>query len=317
MTSAAPARLDGSQFRHGAVFYRGLEEFTGVVAPFIREGLAAREPVLVAELPDRIDALEAELGPDATAVSFLDMAELGANPARIIPAWRGFVEQHAGSAVRGVGEPVWAGRSSAELDECRLHESLLNVAFDDLVSDFRLLCPYDAGALPGAVLADAQRTHPVVGAARQRATYGATYGGHAHALGEFRRALPGPAGVLEQMEFGAEDLAGLRSVVHRLCELVRLPGEVVEDLVLATHELASNSVVHGGGGGLLRGWREGQALVLEVSDPGVIADPLVGREQPAPLSEGGRGVWMANQLCDLVQVRSGADGTSVRVYTWL
>jgi anti-sigma regulatory factor (Ser/Thr protein kinase) len=313
VTSAAPVHLDGSQFRHAALFYRGLEEFTGTVAPFIREGLAASEPVLVAELPDRIDALEAELGPDATRVSSLDMAELGANPARIIPAWRGFVEQHAGSAVRGVGEPVWAGRSPAELDECRLHESLLNVAFDDVVSDFRLLCPYDADALPGAVLADAQRTHPVVGPVRQRATYE----GHAHALGEFRRALPGPSEVLERMEFGAEDLTGLRSVVHRLCELVRLRGDVVEDLVLATHELASNSVIHGGGGGLLRGWREDEALVLEICDTGVIADPLVGRAQPAPLSEGGRGVWMANQLCDLVQVRSGDDGTSVRVYSWL
>jgi anti-sigma regulatory factor (Ser/Thr protein kinase) len=313
VTSAAPVHLDGSQFRHAALFYRGLEEFTGTVAPFIREGLAASEPVLVAELPDRIDALEAELGPDATRVSFLDMAELGANPARIIPAWRGFVEQHAGSAVRGVGEPVWAGRSPAELDECRLHESLLNVAFDDVVSDFRLLCPYDADALPGTVLVDAQRTHPVAGPAPQLATYE----GHAHALGEFRRALPGPTGVLEQMEFGAEDLTGLRSVVHRLCELVRLPGHVVEDLVLATHELASNSVIHGGGGGLLRGWREEEALVLEVSDDGVIADPLVGRAHPAPLSESGRGVWLANQLCDLVQVRSGGGGTSVRVYTWL
>ena len=26
---------------------------------------------------------------------------------------------------------------------------------------------------------------------------------------------------------------------------------------------------------------------------------------------------MANQLCDLVQVRSGADGTQVRLWTWV
>jgi hypothetical protein len=26
---------------------------------------------------------------------------------------------------------------------------------------------------------------------------------------------------------------------------------------------------------------------------------------------------MANQLCDLVQVRSGADGTTIRIHTWL
>ena len=29
---------------------------------------------------------------------------------------------------------------------------------------------------------------------------------------------------------------------------------------------------------------------------------------------GGRGVWLANQLCDLVQIRSGAAGTVVRLH---
>jgi anti-sigma regulatory factor (Ser/Thr protein kinase) len=37
-----------------------------------------------------------------------------------------------------------------------------------------------------------------------------------------------------------------------------------------------------------------------------------------PLSdEGGRGLWLANQLCDLVQIRSGENGTVVRLLTWL
>ena len=32
---------------------------------------------------------------------------------------------------------------------------------------------------------------------------------------------------------------------------------------------------------------------------------------------GGRGLWIANQLCDLVQVRSGAAGTTVRLHARL
>jgi hypothetical protein len=28
----------------------------------------------------------------------------------------------------------------------------------------------------------------------------------------------------------------------------------------------------------------------------------------------GRGVWMANQLCDLVQIRTYADGNAVRLH---
>ncbi len=86
--------------------------------------------------------------------------------------------------------------------------------------------------------------------------------------------------------------------------------------MLAVHELACNSIEHGGGAGLLRGWTEPASLVLEVADGGVIDDPLVGREQALDLSEAGRGIWMANHLCDLVQVRSGHAGTTVRLHTW-
>jgi anti-sigma regulatory factor (Ser/Thr protein kinase) len=309
---SAPARRTRA-FRHEAVFYRGLDDFTRNVAPFVTAGLAAGEPVLVVELPDRMEALRAALGPRSDAVGFLDMVSLGANPARIIPAWRRFVEAHPGRAVRGVGEPVWQGRRAAELEECRLHESLLNLAFDELGTDFRLLCPYDASALPGEVLADAARTHPVVGSTEENPAYG----GKGQAVRELQRPLPEPPAEAELIRFGAEDLAGLRSVVHRLCQMTPLAGDAVEDLVLATHELATNSVRHGGGEGVLRGWREPGALVLEVSDRGVIRDPLVGREEAAALAEGGRGVWMANQLCDLVQVRSSAHGTSVRLHSWL
>jgi anti-sigma regulatory factor (Ser/Thr protein kinase) len=300
-------------FRHEAVFYSGLDDLVGSVAPFIRAGLAAREPVLVAELPDRVAALERALGNDAAGVTFVDMEELGRNPARIIPAWRQFVNAHPGRPVRGVGEPAWPGRSRVELDECRLHESLLNVAFDRAGAEFKLLCPYDADGLPDDVLADATRTHPSIAPT----VSSASYGGHSQAVDEFERPLTDAPDTAERMSFGAEDLAGLRSVVRRLCDMAPLARDVVDDLVLAAHELASNSIVHGGGAGVLRGWRDDRTLVIEVSDAGVITDPLVGRERVLLLAEAGRGVWMANQLCDLVQVRSSSRGTSVRLHTWL
>jgi anti-sigma regulatory factor (Ser/Thr protein kinase) len=44
---------------------------------------------------------------------------------------------------------------------------------------------------------------------------------------------------------------------------------------------------------------------------------MVGRGQQFQLTESGRGLWMANQLCDLVQVRSSQTGTTVRMHTWL
>jgi hypothetical protein len=35
---------------------------------------------------------------------------------------------------------------------------------------------------------------------------------------------------------------------------------------------------------------------------------------PDPDPESGRGLWLVNQLCDLVQIRSGPSGTTIRVH---
>ena len=84
--------------------------------------------------------------------------------------------------------------------------------------------------------------------------------------------------------------------------------------MLAVNEAAANSIVHGGGHGVLRTWSENGSLVCEVRDRGRITDPLVGRRRPPLDATTGRGVWLAHQICDLVQLRSGADGTVVRVH---
>jgi hypothetical protein len=40
---------------------------------------------------------------------------------------------------------------------------------------------------------------------------------------------------------------------------------------------------------------------------------LVGRVRPGTDACSGRGVWLVNQLCDLVQIRSAPGGSVVRV----
>jgi anti-sigma regulatory factor (Ser/Thr protein kinase) len=311
-TSCVETRTNG-RFEHEAVFYRGFEELVTVVVPFIREGIAQGEPVLVALLPDRLAAVEAALGADATRVDFVDMGELGANPACIIPEWRRFVEDTAGEGpVRGVGEPVWSGRRDAEIEEAALHEALLNLAFDGGPA-WRLMCPYDLSSLPEEVIEEARRNHPAV----RGAAAGATYAGPAHAHARFTGPLPPAPEWAERIDFGPRDLTGLRGVVARLAEQAGVRRNKADDVVLAAHELAANSLVHGGGGGVLRAWTEPDAFVVEVSDLGVIEDPLVGRDLLLELAEHGRGIWMANQLCDLVQVRSGRHGTVVRLFAWL
>jgi hypothetical protein len=57
--------------------------------------------------------------------------------------------------------------------------------------------------------------------------------------------------------------------------------------------------------------------VCEVTDPGHITGPLLlGREHPTLDRPGGRGLWLVNQLCDLVQIRTSPAGTTVRLHMW-
>ena len=296
-------------FRHEALLYAGIDEFMSAVVPFLREGAAAGERAMVAVDEHKIALLAEALGPDADCVSFVDMHDLGRNPARIMPAWLDFVAEHAGSAAgfRGVGEPVWAGRSGAELTECECHESLLNVAFDS-GPGWRLMCPYDTAGLGAAAVAVAERTHPLV-----------TSGGVTRSSGSYRQAntlgatLSGPPADADEIEFTEQDLAGLRWVVSNAAERAGLTGVRVGDLVLAVHELAANSLRHGGGHGVLRMWEDRDAFVCEVRDEGRIEEPLVGRALPALDQKGGHGLWLVNQVCDLVQLRSSPRGSVVRV----
>jgi hypothetical protein len=46
----------------------------------------------------------------------------------------------------------------------------------------------------------------------------------------------------------------------------------------------------------------------------VIDDVLLGRRRP--VDDEHDGLWHANQLCDLVQMRSSSAGTMLRVHAW-
>src|SRR5438270_6312388 len=108
-------------FRHEALLYAGEEGFLAGTAPFLRAAVEAEEPVLAMVSGAKIDMLREELGGAAAEVAFADMREVGSNPARIIPAWREFVEERGSGTrpMRGIGEPMWTERGPAELVECQ------------------------------------------------------------------------------------------------------------------------------------------------------------------------------------------------------
>lgn len=299
-------------FRHEALVYDGPDDLVRRTAPFVLEGVADGEPVMVAMTSDKLGALRAALGSDGDAVAFVDMARLGRNPAWIIPAWQRFLDEHArdGAPVRGVGEPISDQRAGEELAECQLHEQLLNVAFADR-RGFRLLCPYDAGSLGTAVLHEARCSHPVVVEDGVAAPGAVARGGGDPA--DAHAPLAPPPGSFDVLFIERRTLRDVRALVARRALEAGVTGRRVREAVSGVHELAVNSVRHGGGTGVLRVWSADDALVCEVRDRGHIADPLAGRRRPAANAVSGRGLWIATQLADLLQIRSGPGGSVLRL----
>jgi anti-sigma regulatory factor (Ser/Thr protein kinase) len=301
-------------FRHEALLYAGEDGFLAGTVRFIRAAREACEPVLAMVSADKIELLRDALGPDTAGVHFADVREVGSNPARMIPAWREFVEEHgsAGHPVRGIGEPIWADRSPAELVECQRHEALLNLAFAD-GSAMRLLCPFDTDALDSTVIAEALCSHPVIvedGVERDSDDYH----GIDVAAAPFAHPLSEPPARAAELAFAGDSLEALRQFVGERAGLAGMNAARRADLVLAANEVATNSVLHGGGDGTLLVWRDGDTLVCDLRDSGCFDHPLAGRERPRPDRVGGHGLWLANQLCDLVQVRSFPIGTVVRLH---
>ena len=299
---------DGGGYCHEALLYRGTDDLLTHTLQFVSDGVDAAEPVLVVLDEWKNDLLRDALGGDAELVQFADMAQVGANPARIIPVWQEFVDTNRGRRIRGIGEPVGAHRRGAELFECHRHEALLNIAFED--SQLWLLCPYDVETLDPAVVAEARRTHPVLRS--DEGVVSSDAYDDMMARKPFTHVLPDPAAGAEELEF--DSLREVREVVGEQALVAGIDAERAADLVVAVNEIATNSLRHGGGAGRLRVWRDEPWFVCEVRDRGLIDEPLAGRRVPPADSEGGRGLWMANQLCDLVQLESTAAGTAVRLH---
>ena len=298
-------------FRHEALFYDGDSDFLVGTVPFIRQGLERREPVLVVVSAAKIDLLRNELGEDASLVMFADMAGVGANPARIVPAWREFVDRHGDrGSLRGIGEPIWASRSEDELVECQRHESLLNVAFSGGRA-WQLLCPYDKASLPAPVLDEARRSHAYV-VERHVELPSPHYRGVAASAAEFGEPLSAVPANAASMGFSRGQLSDLRRLVAGVCAGAGLDHERTLDVVAAANEVATNSIEHGGGSGTVLAWYDGQNVICEVRDRGRYAAPLADRERPRG-TQSSSGLWLANQLCDLVQIRTYETGTVVRL----
>ncbi len=310
MLRPGPARTRQS-FRHEAFFWQDRAEFVDGLLPFIEEGIEAGEAVMVATTPEHGGWLADSLGARPSGVHFVDMTELGRNPARIIPACLRFLDDYSGYGrpARAVGEPFWEGRGPEEVLETQLHEALMNLAIDpDL--PFWVVCPYDAGRLDADLLAEAGRSHPMLATT---ASYQGSrdYRGHDHARSLFTAELPDVDGVRRELDVTRSGPAAAAEAVTLRAAAGDLRSDQVVDLAQTVGQIVDDSLGRGAQQVTVRTWERPDGVVCEVSDTTVIHDLLVGRRHPRPAEHDP--VGLANQVCDLVQVRSRDSGTTIRL----
>ena len=301
---------------HDVLFHDSPEQLTAGAAPFLLRGLEAGDAAIVAA-GAATSALLRDAVDDDPRVHVLERHDLyrDRTPAAII-MFRRLAEQYASDGIRRVrvvGEMDF-GPTEREWVEWQRYEAVVNEA----LAGWPLwgLCLYDTRRLPEPVVESGRRTHRNLVRPDGREPNPDFV-----EPADYIRALPVPPEPLEAtlprlVVTDVSDFVALRHAVA--AELAALPGrrEAVEDFLLAVDEMTSNAARHGGPPVSVRLWSADDRVVCAIHDSGGgLDDPFAGYG-PAhgeDLSRGGMGLWLARQLCDHVDIVTGADGVTVRL----
>ncbi len=296
-------------FVHEALIYRDEAEFDTALHAFLQDAAAAGEPVLVALPASHLAHVREALGEEMADARLEDLEQVGRNPGRLLSMIEEWVASHDGRA-RVVSEVVWPGRSRAEAVEALRHEALVNHALAG--SGATIMSSFDARHLDEDILAGVEMTHPTVVEGGQRRA-GTSYTDPMSTTFRELWPLEDPPGPVSEHPLDGS-LMELRTAIAGDPVLGSLSAERRSDLVFAINEAASNAVRHGNETCLTRIWHDGDEVVTEVRSRSEIDDVMAGRRRPAADALQGRGLWLINQVCDLVELRSGASGTTLRMH---
>lgn len=314
-------------FEHWACVYDDDQQFLDTAAPFLAEGLEAGEPVLAVTSRANLELIGAALGKRAGDVDYAESAFFGRRPPQRVAAFYRYWARHAGDGregtegsgastrgsrgVRILAEPVWAGRSAREVAAWTRMESALNVALAP--ASISMICPYDTRTLDPGIVADAFRTHParITGSDLSPSAEFADPAQFVRSCDTGPLAQP-PA---DAAEFGFDgSLRALRRFIASRVDAYGVAGDRAEMLILAVSEVGAYLKNQGPGTAAVRAWEQPGAVVCDFRQPGTsITDPFLGL-RPASLEAGaGDGLWLANQICDWMEIRSGAEGCAIQL----
>jgi transcriptional regulator with XRE-family HTH domain len=148
---------------HRAVIYGADDQYVAATVPFLREGIARSDAVMTVTAKRHTDLLREALGDEAAQVEFLDASEWYRTLDGVATGYRALLRERferGAPWTRVVAEPVWSGWSEPELTQWLRYESLVNLSLASCPAT--IVCTYDVRAVPDAVIAGAQHTHPEV-----------------------------------------------------------------------------------------------------------------------------------------------------------
>jgi anti-sigma regulatory factor (Ser/Thr protein kinase) len=316
----SPYALGRAPGSHLALIYHGVDEFVARVGGYVRAGLALEEPVLVLASREKVQKVRDELGAEATAVEFAD-AETGYHPQlRATYECLDYIQRQEGRRSRVVAEQTLSRRSPMEVSDYLRMESAANVVYQPYPVE--ILCPYDASTLRSELIEACRRTHAEL-LEHDGARSSASFVDPRQFIPDSTTVPEPPASAPTIECLTGADVPAARQFTREEVSRAGLPEHVVDDVVIAVSELVANALTHGRPPARLSVYTEhppGQApvLVCHVRDGGGIpVDALAGYAPPRELGTGGRGLWMARQLCDSVQVSTDSAATHVRALSLL
>ena len=149
----------GDGCRHEALLYATTEELVAGATPFLREGLAADEAVLVVLRDDRNAVLREALADDSR-VEFGDALDWYRSPQHALEGYNRYLHERLNGGVkrvRVVAEVIWP---AAPTPEWKRYEASISGAMAPLPVSF--ICAYDTRELPADIVAAAEQTHPLL-----------------------------------------------------------------------------------------------------------------------------------------------------------
>jgi hypothetical protein len=259
-------------YRHEALIYGSDDDLLAFAVPFLSEGVTAGVPTLL-RLNQRQERLVLDALGDSSKVGLLSL-DLLHRPASVLRATRALLMTLAQNApdVRVLGEiphepwPAWTR-----------YEAAANHAFGPI--GVWGVCPYDARTTSDDVLADVERTHPLITRpGGRRGAPSPRYQDPAEFLAERARLDADPLEATPpDVELTDPSPEHAAEAVEGLAEATPLSAESASSLRFAVAQIVRNAIVHGRPPIQLRLWGASDRIVANVADRGPgPADPFAG-----------------------------------------